>query len=35
LKSACGFMLVAAVATALLRFRGERLQSLAATEVAP
>ena len=24
-----------AVATALLRFRGERLQSLAATEVAP
>ena len=33
--SACGFMLVAAVATALLRFRGERLQSLAATEVAP
>ena len=28
--SACGFMLVAAVATALLRFRGERVQSLAA-----
>ena len=33
--SAYGFMLVAAVATALLRFRGKRLQSLAATEVAP
>jgi len=33
--SACGFMLVAAVATALLRFRGERVHGLAATEVVP
>jgi MFS transporter, AAHS family, 4-hydroxybenzoate transporter len=32
--SACGFALIAAVATALLAFRGERAQSLAATEVA-
>jgi MFS transporter, AAHS family, 4-hydroxybenzoate transporter len=33
--SACAFMLVAAVATALLRFRGERIQGSTATELAP
>jgi len=32
--SACGFALIAAVATALLAFRGERVETLAATEVA-
>src|SRR5205814_8513774 len=33
--SACGFALIAAVATALLAFRGERVDTLAATEVVP
>jgi MFS transporter, AAHS family, 4-hydroxybenzoate transporter len=32
--SACGFALIAAVATALLAFRGARIEALAATEVA-
>ena len=33
--SACGFMLVAAIATALLRFRGARLQTVTVTEIVP
>jgi hypothetical protein len=32
--SACAFMLVAALATALLRFRGERIQGATATGLA-